>query len=177
MDHYQKTISDLVKQIEVLDEKSNMIKTTVNHLCEVSNRPAMYEINALASTVGMSFSTDEFYGEKLAKAVRTVLERRKASMEDAPATVREIFEHLRDGGYAFGTDNDDNAIRGLRVSLGKNVAVFHKLPTGKFGLKDWYQHLPKTRRKSETEDKPELTDEGEFDVHPAGAENEEEFTI
>ena len=173
MDHFEKTISDLVKQIEVLDDKSNTIKTTVNHLCEVSSRPAMYVIKAQSQLAGLSFSSDEFYGEKLAKAARIVLERRKSSMEDAPATAREIFEHLRDGGYAFGTDNDENAIRGLRVSLGKNVAVFHKLPTGKFGLKTWYQHLPKSRKKSESDSAPELIAEGEFDV--AAVKTEEEI--
>lgn len=54
---------------------------------------------------------------------------RRASNSGA-ATVREIFNALKGGGFAFQAKEDANAQRGLRKSLTKNSATFHKLPVG-----------------------------------------------
>jgi hypothetical protein len=60
-----------------------------------------------------------------------------------PATVKEIYDALKAGGYKFETKNDANAMRNLRISLTKNTSIFHKLPGGEFGLNEWYPKLKK----------------------------------
>ena len=92
-----------------------------------------------------SIHSDSFLGKRMGSAVREYLTMRKTSGGDAPATVREIFDSLKKGGYAFGSKDDDNAIIVLRAMLRKNTAQYHKLENGKYGLRAWYPHLPKPR--------------------------------
>jgi hypothetical protein len=56
---------------------------------------------------------DQFYGQPLASAVRTILEMRK-QQDLGAATVKEIFEALTMGGYQFNTKNDEVAVASLR---------------------------------------------------------------
>lgn len=55
------------------------------------------------------------------------------------------------GGYQFETKDDNNAMRGMRISMAKNIK-FHKLPNGKWGLKEWYPNVKEDKEKEvETE--------------------------
>ena len=114
-------------------------KRLMNTICRLHNEPPMFSDAELNTTSGPSLSiqSDQFYGQPLASGIRQILEMRK-SINQGPATVNDIYDALKEGGYKFETKNDDNARRGLRISLMKNTATFHKLPNGKFGLLEWY---------------------------------------
>ena len=76
----------------------------------------------------------------------------RQATNQGPATVREIYETLTQGGYQFDAKDETNAMRGLRISLGKNTQKFHKLPNGVFGLVAWYPNLKVPQRGNATAD-------------------------
>lgn len=124
--------------------------------------PPMYQDTELheGGSVSLSIQGDQFYGQPLATCIRQILEMRKA-LKQGPATVNEIFGALVQGNYQFETKNEDNAKRGLRISLTKNTSIFHKLPNGKFGLLDWYPNAKtaKPPRGDTEEEETEVTPE------------------
>ena len=99
----------------------------------------MYTINdADSSKPGLTtLRNDQFYGKVLGQAAREYLEMRK-SANLGPATPREIFEALVEGGFKFDTKVEVNAITGLRQVLRKSSSIFHRLPHGAYGLLAWY---------------------------------------
>lgn len=147
-DHFEKTIAEMQKTLT--NQESEVLKTKemINRLCEFAGKPPLYSDAELqpSSQTGITRS-DQFYGKALASSVRDILDMRNVSGV-GPATVREIFEALKEGGYHFETKNDKNAMRGLRVSLSKNVGTFHKLPNGEFGLLAWYPKAKQSKPKS-----------------------------
>ena len=79
---------------------------------------------------------DEYYGKGFATAAGNYLERRKQAVN-----ADEILRALETGGFDFDAAGwKDVAGRGRTVaaSLAKNTAIFHRLPSGTFGLKKWY---------------------------------------
>lgn len=96
---------------------------------------------------------DTFYGKKLQTAAREYLEMRKAK-DLGPATPRDIFDALKDGGYQFGASSDDVALVGLRAMLRKRSQFFHRLPNGNYGLTIWYPHakVPKVSDEDSDDD-------------------------
>jgi hypothetical protein len=136
-------INRMAEDIAKRESKVSEMKRTVNTLCEYAGLPPMY-LNIEDPLSGATTSRrDQFFGVPLATAVRDYLGMRgdpKAGGRGA-ATVNEIYAALKDGGFAFDAKNDENAKRGLRISLAKNVAAFTKVPgdgEGAFGLADWY---------------------------------------
>ncbi len=154
-------------QAKLREQEQGVIKTKlgINFLCEEAGKPPMFRAAELqvGSGVALSIRSDQFYGQPLATCIRQVLEMRKA-LNQGPATVNEIYDALIEGNYQFDTKNEDNAKRGLRVSLTKNNVTFHKLPDGKFGLLEWYPMAKGPKRKdtdaegSEGEDDEEASD-------------------
>lgn len=130
-------ITEIVADIAKLEAEIREKKTTVNTLCTVAKREKMYQLDEQTEVVPSRIRPDQFYGQPLATAVRTILEMRKAQNLGA-ATVKEIFEALTQGGYTFNTKSDDVAHASLRNSLAKNTVTFHKLPNGRFGMLSWY---------------------------------------
>ena len=97
------------------------------------------------------------------------LEMRKAQGL-GPATPREIFESLKDGGYQFETKDETNAMIGLRALLRKNTVTFHKLPSGTYGMASWYPDAKKPKVTSDQSDADgDADDNDEVEVHAAGA--------
>ncbi len=137
-EHVDKTIIDLQRHIAELDEQIIDTKKAVNSLCRAVGRPPIYsDLDKKPSANFGSLNGDEYYGKPLTGAARMILEARKAT-GSGPATTSEIFDALVAGGYLFETKNVDNAKRGLRTALTKASHTFHRLPTGKFGLLEWY---------------------------------------
>lgn len=130
-------ITEIVADIAKLESNIREKKTTVNTLCTVAKREKMYQLEEQAEVVPSRIRPDQFYGQPLASAVRTILEMRK-QQDLGAATVKEIFEALTMGGYQFNTKNDEVAVASLRNSLSKNTVTFHKLPNGRFGMLNWY---------------------------------------
>jgi hypothetical protein len=135
-------IGRLVADIDRRDAETWEMKRMVNKLCGYAGLPPRYPDDPGSGGGGGldTLKADQFYGKPLATAVREYLEMRGApnSGGRGAATVKEIFQALKAGGFAFDTKNDDNSMRGLRISLAKNSVTFHKLPGGQFGLLSWY---------------------------------------
>jgi hypothetical protein len=130
-------IDEIVAKITALENDIRDQKKTVNTLCAVAGRDELYQLDTPEEAVPSRIRADQFYGQALATAVRTILEMRKQQNLGA-ATINEIFEALAAGGYTFNTKNDDVGRASLRNSLSKNTTTFHKLPNGRFGLLSWY---------------------------------------
>lgn len=166
MDHFSQSIDALLARIKEQEAEIAKNKTAVNALCAILNRPPMF---ASTDPAGQSVPLnnlrgDEFYGQPLSTVIRTILETRKAAGSGA-ATVTEIYAVMVEGGYKFETADEENAKRSLRISLTKNSQTFHKLPNGKYGLKEWY---PSVREKKQTTQEASTkaadADDGIFDM-------------
>tara|TARA_R110002096_G_scaffold82336_4_gene191627 strand:- start:290 stop:805 length:516 start_codon:yes stop_codon:yes gene_type:complete len=160
-EHIDKTVSDL--QLKLKDQEEQVVKTKqlINLLCEHAGRGPIYAESELdTNSKNVSIASDEFYGQPLATAMRSILEKRKA-MGNGPATPRELYDSLLHGGYLFETDIEENRLIGVRVSLRKSSKIFHKLPDGKrYGLLEWY---PKAKKQSVKNDSNETNDTSEQD--------------
>jgi hypothetical protein len=132
-------IAALQAELAELDRKSRELKGTINVLCKHAGQPELYQnIGAEAGTATVAgIKADTFYGKTIATAAREYLEMRKAS-NLGPATPREIYEALVEGGYQFEAKSKDIAMVGLRSNLRKNSKTFHRLPNGQYGLLSWY---------------------------------------
>jgi hypothetical protein len=146
-DHLKSTIADLQQKLREQEATVVRTKSLINQLAEMAGMPPVYARSELEASAGVDLSirSDQFYGQPQATAVRDILKMRKA-LNRGPATINEIYEALVEGGYAFETKNDENAKRGLRISISKNTALFHKLPNGKIGLLEWYPAAKKAKR-------------------------------
>jgi hypothetical protein len=152
-DHFKAVIETL--QGEVVEKEKEIVdlKKTINSLCPKANIPPIYPDIELKSTGSSSgqFRNDHFYGQPLASAIREILSARKAGGHGA-ASVGDIYTTLINGGFKFDVSNEDNAKRGLRISLSKNNVTFHKLPNGNWGLRDWYPNIKDTKEKPDDEE-------------------------
>lgn len=137
-------IEELVADITKMEVAVREKKKTVNTLCGVAQRDPLYPTEEPTDVVPTRIRPDQFYGQALASAVRTILETRRQQNLGA-ATVNEIFDVLSAGGYQFQTKSDDVSRASLRNSLAKNTTTFHKLPGGQFGLLSWYPNAKKPK--------------------------------
>lgn len=167
-EHIIKSIAELEEKLAPIDAKARELKTAINSLAKCINReppyPEAFGDGRAASQSSQSFTirSDQFHGQPLATAMREIFEMRRGA-GNGPATVNELYDALVEGAFGFETKNDENAKRGLRVSLGKNP-VFYKLPNGLWGLKEWYPNA-KTKKVATS------TESGE---HEAAAAEEED---
>ncbi len=78
---------------------------------------------------------DQYYGKGLATAAQEYLTMRKQACQP-----EEILRGLLAGGFDFDVIGwkEADRVRSLSMSLAKNVAKFHRLKNGSFGLKSWY---------------------------------------
>lgn len=145
-------IQGLVKVIEEAEHRLAEQKRVVNGLCLTAGRAAVYQdVDKKTATAQLgNIQPDQYYGQPLASAIRAILEMRRANGR-GPATVREIYDTLCEGGFKFEA-KDENALRGLRQSLTKNSVTFHKLPNGSYGLLEWYPNAKPARPGVEEED-------------------------
>ena len=59
---------------------------------------------------------------------------------------------LKRGGLQFETSDDEIALQSVRATLRKRNTVFHKLPTGAYGLRDWYPHVKDQKAAADEDD-------------------------
>jgi hypothetical protein len=148
-DHVKQTIADL--QAELAEQEQVVLdqKRLINSLCKRAKIPPIYGDAELILSGGptLAIQSDQFYGRPLAACIREILELRRTSKQ-GPVTINELYDALNDGGFKFETKNEENSKRGLRQSLTKNNATFHKLPNGKFGLLEWYPSAKATKPKN-----------------------------
>lgn len=162
--HLQKTIDDALEKLKAIEQQAAELKKFVNTVIKLDDpdAPPMFVI-ADDSPGLTTIKGDTFYGQAFATAVTVYLRMRKAQ-NLGPASVVEIFAALKKGGYQFDAKNDDYAKRGIRHSLGKNTATFHKVPNGEFGLTEWYPDVKKRPSKqAAAADDDDGDDDGDSD--------------
>ena len=150
-EHIELAIQDIQAKLRLQEEEVLQTKRTVNQLCRVLGKPEMYQDAEAGLSAASLFNlrSDQFYGQPLASAVRSILDMRKAGNHGA-ASVAEIFRALKEGGYHFDTKDDENAKRTLRISLTKNP-IFHRVPNGEYGLASWYPNAKKPKKDDDAE--------------------------
>lgn len=138
-DAFAPAIAALQAELTDLERKARELKGTINVLCKHGGNAELYPNieNEQGSTTIGSIKADTFYGKVIGTAAREFLEMRKAAGL-GPATPREIYDALVQGGYQFETKNEQVALVSLRSNLRKNSRTFHKLPNGQYGLLSWY---------------------------------------
>lgn len=167
----QIAIDELVAQISAKEAELSPLKIAVNTLCKQIGQAEAYSNvgggpGPSGSPVNISWKTDQFHRRPLAGSVVEILETRKSRGLDGPASIDEIYEALKSGGYQFeGTSgNEENTKRAIKISLTKNTAQFSKIKEDIFGLKNWYGGSSRSPRKSS----------GSKSENGNGAESEEE---
>jgi hypothetical protein len=167
-DPIQLAITKLQAKLQEHERAASKTKMAINALCEASDLPPMYADadEERRDAVSLSIRSDQFYGQPLAAAIRIILEMRR-KQDRGPATVNEIYASLLEGGFAFETKNEENAKRGLRVSLTKNSVTFHRLPNGKYGLLEWYPNAKPKRYRATPPDQDNDTDGDDEDLEAA----------
>jgi hypothetical protein len=175
---FQPAIEALEQELTDLERKGNALLQSINLLREKAGlppRPGGWQGTASADgtpthgTAAIKLHSDSFTGKKLGSAVREYLEMRKRSGGDAPATVREIFDALKEGGYSSGAKDDATGMVVLRTMLRKNTVMFAKLANGKYGLRSWYPNLKAPKESAGDE-------AGDDDVAPASGNDADSDT-
>jgi len=132
-------IEHLRHKVSEKEDELIRLKETINGLSEDAGLDKPYPNVRPEGSVGdiSAIRADQFYGQPLSTAIRTYLEMRKASGFGA-ASLGEIHNAVRTGGFAFNTRDEENAKTSVRLTLRKNSSVFHRLPNGEYGLLAWY---------------------------------------
>jgi hypothetical protein len=175
MSNNTETIANLERRLGDLERKANGIIEIINDLRAEDGLPPRGPFGGGGSGTttgqGAARSTqikpDTFYGKKLQTAVREYLEMRwaAAGSRTDPATPREIFDAITQGGYQFEAKTDEIAMVGLRGLLRKRTAFFHKLPNGTYGLTSWYPDAKRPKASAGPDD-----DEVEGDIAEAATQ-------
>ncbi len=66
MEHAKKTVQDLEKKLDGLNNEAKKLKTAINCLCEVLGEPPRYTDITAAPQRNFSTRPDEYYGRPLA---------------------------------------------------------------------------------------------------------------
>jgi hypothetical protein len=131
------TIEVLTSRVAAKEEEANKLKKLVNELCAEAGVAIRYASIAKPGSTISAIRSDEYYGQTLTAAIRNYLERRKAASLGA-ASVAAIYNAIKDGGYKFGTNSEENAKISVGNALRKTSSIFHRLPNGEYGLLAWY---------------------------------------
>ena len=145
-EHIRATIEELQDDVRKLQAKLIDTMKLTNMLCERIGLPEIYDVAELEPKASRSaVAVDEFFNKPLNTSVKTLLTRRKAAGR-GPATAEDIYDGLIAGGYDKFPDNKDEALTGLRISLGKSSHTFVRLPNGSYGLGEWYDIKQQVKR-------------------------------
>jgi hypothetical protein len=174
---FQPAIDALEKDLADLERQANALLTSINLLREKVGLPphpggwsnvSAQHGDSHSGTLKVKLHSDSFTGKKLGSAVREYLQMRKSGGGDAPATSREIFDALKEGGFISGAKDDATGLVVLRTMLRKNTVMFAKLQNGKYGLRAWYPNLkaPKDAPSGKVADEEESPFADEDDESP-----------
>jgi hypothetical protein len=154
-EHIDQTIADLQRHIADLTEQANDAKKTINSLCKMLGRSAMYDdLDTPAVIINSPKRGDEYHGRPFATVVREILEQRRAA-NLGPASLDELYDTMIEGGYIFTGKDNDVKKRGLSIAVAKNM-TFYKLPNGRIGIREWY---PSVKEQKQTVGKQNQQDE------------------
>lgn len=137
----KKTIDELEERRQHQLAEVARTERTINDLLSHIGEPPRYSdtvVGQPAVNTGprLNITRGQFYGKALATAVREFL----SAQKPIPAKSEEILEALDAGEFDFAALGwkKDTRLRALAMSLAKNTATFHRLPSGTFGMKEWY---------------------------------------
>jgi hypothetical protein len=155
----QPAIDMLEGDLAELERQANGLLVSINLLRKRAGMPPRQsgfgqpgaESGGASGGSKIKLHSDTFTGKKLSAAVREYLDMRKKAGGDAPATSREIFDALKEGGFASGAKDNATALIVLRTMLRKNTTTFAKLQNGKFGLRSWYPNFKPSKAASQSE--------------------------
>lgn len=149
-EHIDKTVAQALEKLKEQEAGVAQTKRLINQLHEFAGRAPMFQ-DVASTSIAAALRGDEYYSQKQSTACRLVLERRQA-LSLGPGTVDEIFATLKEGGYAYEARDEAMAMKSIYNMLTQNSSIFHRLPSGKFGLASWYPGVVKVRRRSKLED-------------------------
>ena len=156
-EHVEKTLELILIQIQDLERQAAEKKKTANDLSRILQRPVIFQsVDTSASSAAAL--PGEYYGRQMPEVIQAILEKRKLANLGS-ASVAEIYNAMIKGGYYFQTKNPDYAKRGIYGVLAGADGPFHRLPDGRYGLKQWYPaakfkgELNGTERKNERKSK------------------------
>lgn len=153
----QGAINVLVSKVDQKTQELIEMKRMINGLCREADLPVKYSDADLVvkGSAGMpSLDSDEFYGKAPTVAARIYLEKR-----DKAVPLDEILDALVMGGFDFDNQGwpEDQRLRQLGASMGKNSIIFHRLPNDTWGLMKWYPEVEKKKRPTKTSGKQAAT--------------------
>jgi hypothetical protein len=155
-----KTVEKAQEKLRALEEEIRKIKRFINSAYDLEGEAPIYlDVDETSRPATAISRKDQFYGRPLATVAREILEMRFAANLGA-ASIDEIFDALKSGGYQFEFKDQETAKRGVGISLAKNTTVFHRLPNGYYGLAAWYPNAKKAKAESKTTSAEESEKEG-----------------
>jgi hypothetical protein len=141
---YQSMLEPALAKLREQEAQVLETKRVINTIKAWAGEPPMFtDLDQAQPGSSIVSKRAKFYGQPLSTVVRQILEAR----QDV-ASVNEIYDAMIAGQYKFDTANEENAKRGLRISLTKNSATFHKLPGGEYGLREWYPNVKESKPKA-----------------------------
>jgi hypothetical protein len=123
----------LQRKLEEQQKAVSETKKTINMLMKMmGEEPPYREDEDQPSGI---IRPDQYYGKGLATAAQEYLAMRKQACQP-----EDILRGMLAGGFDFDVIGwrEADRLRSLAMSLAKNVAKFHRLKNGSFGLRSWY---------------------------------------
>jgi hypothetical protein len=132
-DELAPAVAALQRKLEEQQKAVAETKKTINMLLKMMGQDPAYRDDEDESS-GI-IRADQYYGKGLATAAQEYLTMRKQACQP-----EEILRGMVAGGFDFDVIGwkEADRVRSLSMSLAKNVAKFHRLKNGSFGLKSWY---------------------------------------
>lgn len=138
-------IDELVSEVAAKEAEIAPLKLAANTLARKAGITEPFQnvtftgVPTPSRTNSLVWRKDHFYNRSLAGSVTEILEARKSHGIDGPASIDDLYDCLKGGGFRFtGTSGDENTKRAIKITLTKNTTQFSKIDEDHFGLKKWY---------------------------------------
>lgn len=137
-DELQAAIDRLKDDLKVKVQAVSDTKRAINMIAKTMGRDPLYPDAEPESAEGTgSIRPDEYYGKTLGKSAQDFIRR-----SNTACTLEQIIAGLVRGGFDFKlqgwTGGEGDRARALAAALSKNPDVFHRLPSGLWGLAENY---------------------------------------
>jgi len=154
----EKLIAAVEAVLEELEQQARAVAETkkmINSLRRRMGEEPLFQdesVEPLGGTAGIKGGS--YYGKPLATAMADALRRRGAA-----ATTEDVLGDLRRGEFDFNALGwkETGLLRAVGMSMAKNTKVFHRLPSGSFGLIEWYPEVSKNAGKAKPVKKAKKT--------------------